>query len=268
MKPDNAIPSGSVPLDQPIDQGKAVDQGKTGNDTEKPILGKFKTADEVVPAYEAVEKEKGRLADEIGGLRKQNEMLLNLVSHQSKGGGSREPTKQEPAPDFDKLLSETTNAVESGEMSIGEGLKKVADLSAKQTASIAKQTFLELDNERNAKTFLDQFQKDNPDYAQAVQSGELEAIRAQNPMHDNLSAFYEWKAVKARTEAEQAVKDAFEKGKKETADLASGADATKRVLGKSGSEARATNQNTTYTPTTEAGKIQGMMDVLKAVRSG
>jgi hypothetical protein len=102
----------------------------------------------------------------------------------------------------------------------------------------------------------------------AVQSGELAAIRAQNPMHDNLSAFYEWRAVKARTEAEQAVKDAFEKGRNETANLAAGADATKRVLGKSGSEARTQNQNTTYTPTTEAGKIQGMMDVLKAVRSG
>ena len=274
MLPENAIPAGSQPIDQsPVKETapgqttkEAIDQAAKDN----LILGKFKSADEVVPAYQELEKDHGRLGAEVGSLRKQNEMLFNLASNATKGGSVQDPGqgKQEPGPDFDKMLSETTNAVESGDMSVGEGLKKVAELTTQKVAALAKQTFTELDTERNAKAVLDQFRKDNPDFQEALQSGEFTAIRAQNPMHDNLSAYYAWKTAKTQTEAEQKVKDAFERGRTETAALAAGADATKRVLGKAGSEARMTNSTTTAIPTTEAGKIQGMMDVLKSARTG
>jgi hypothetical protein len=268
--PENAIPAGSQPIDQPPAQetipGQATKQAIDQAAKEGLILGKFKTPDEVVPAYQALEQDHGRLGQEVGTLRKQNEMLLNLANNATKGGTAA-TAQPEPGPDFDKLMAETRNAIKEGDLSIDDGLQKIAEITALQTAAIAKQTYAQMDSERTAKDFIGQFQKDHPDYAQALQSGELDAIKARNPMHDNLSAYYEWSANKAKADAEQAVKDAFEKGRNETASLAAGADATKRVLGKAGSETRMTNTNSTYTPITEAGKISGMLDALKAART-
>lgn len=269
--PENAIPAGSQSVDfvPPAENIPGQDTKQAIEETAKQnlILGKFQKVEDVVPAYQSLEQDHGRLGNEVGNLRKQNEMLLNLANNATRGGTAAQ-AQPEPGLDFDKLLAETTGAVEAGDLSVGEGMKKVAELTTQKMATLAKQTYAEMDSERNAKDFIKEFQKENPDYAQALQSGELDAIKAKNPMHDNLSAYYEWKSAKTQTEATQAVKDAFEKGRNETAALAAGADATKRVLGKSGSEARMTNTNTTFTPVTEAGKITGMMDALKAARAG
>jgi len=242
---------------------EAIDQAAKGN----LILGKFKSAEEVVPAYQALEQDHGRLGSEVGSLRKINERLVETLNQVTAGTNAGQPQGQPPAPtDYDALLAETTNAVESGDLSVGEGMRKVTEIAVQKTAALAKQTFTEMDSQRNAQAFLTQFQRDNPDYMDAVQSGELEAIKRANPMHDNLSAFYEWKAGRAQSAAEKAVQEAYQKGRTEMAELAKGADATTRVLGKAGSEARTTNTNTG--PVTEAGKISGMVDVLKAVRAG
>jgi hypothetical protein len=272
--PENAIPSGSQPVDQPVIQtpeaipGQSAKQAIEETAKQNLILGKFQKAEDLVPAYQELEKDHGRLGNEVGNLRKQNEMLVNLINKVAQPGAGQPQAQQEPATDFDKLLADTAGAVEAGDLSVGEGLKRVSQLTAQKMAVMAKETYAQLDSDRNAKDYLNKFNQDNPDFQEALQSGELQAIRAQNPMHDNLSAYYEWKSAKTQTEAAQQVKDAFEKGRNETAALAAGADATKRVLGKSGSEARMTNTNTTFTPVTEAGKITGMMDALKAARAG
>jgi len=268
--PENAIPAGSLPPEQnPTGEplpGQATKAAIDQTAKDQLILGKFKTSDEVVPAYQELEKDHGRLGSEVGQLRKDKEMLMGLINRGAAQQPNQQPATQEPAQDYDKLLEETTNAVEAGDLSVGEGLKKVASLTAQKMAVLAKETYSQLDSARTSKEILSQFQKDNPEFNEALNSGALDAIRAQNPMHDNLSAFYEWKSAKTQADAAQAVKDAYEKGKNEMAELAKGADATGRVLGKSGSEARVTNTNTG--PVTEADKIQGMMGALKSARGG
>ena len=269
--PENAIPVGSQPVDQPYvvppveeEPGQATQQAIEEAAKQSLILGKFKSEAEVVPAYEALEKDHGRLGSEVGNLRKQNEMLMGLVNR--VGQPAQQQAQQQPATDYDKLLDETTNAVEAGDLSVGEGLKKVAALTAQKMAVMARDTYAQMDSDRTAKDYLSKFQQEHPDFQDALQSGELDQIRAKNPMHDNLSAYFEWSKDKEIAAAKAEVQTAYEKGKAEMAKLASGADATKRVLGKSGSEARVTNTNTG--PVNDADKRAGMLDVLKSVRGG
>jgi hypothetical protein len=268
--PENAIPTGSQPVDQdvvvpPVEEepGQATQQAIDEAAKQTLVLGKFKSAEEVIPAYQELEKDHGRLGSEVGNLRKQNEMLMNLVN---KVGQSQPQAQQQPPTDYDKLLDETTSAVESGDLSVGEGLKKVAALTAQKMAVMAKETYAQLDSDRTAKDYLSKFQQDHPDFQEALQSGELDKIRSTNPMHDNLSAYFEWSKNKEIAAAKAEVQGAYEKGKAEMAKLAQGADATKRVLGKSGSEARVTNTNTG--PLSDADKKSGMMEVLRSVRAG
>ena len=269
--PENSIPSGSQPVDQPAEvppveeaPGQATQQAIDEAAKSNLLLGKFKGPEDLIPAYQELEKDHGRLGSEVGNLRKQNEMLMNLVN---KVGQPAQQQAQQPAPtDYDQLLNETTNAVEAGDLSVGEGLKKVAALTAQKMAVMARDTYAQLDSDRTAKDYLSKFQQEHPDFQEALQSGELDQIRSKNPMHDNLSAYFEWSKNKEIAAAKSEVQSAYEKGKAEMAKLASGADATKRVLGKSGSEARVTNTNTG--PLSDADKRAGMLDVLKAARGG
>jgi hypothetical protein len=271
--PENAIPAGSQAVDMPPAQeptqesipGQATQEAIDQAAKEQLILGKFKSPEDVVPAYQALEQDHGRLGSEVGMLRKQNEALLNVLNRSAQPPSSAAP--QQPAvTDYDKLLVETTNAVEAGDLSIGEGLRKVAELTAAKTAQMAKDTYMKLDSDRAAQTFFQKFQQDHPDFQEALQSGALDTIKSQNPIHDNVSAYFEWKAAKNKAEAETKIQDAYEKGKTEMAKLAKGVDPTGRVLGKSGSEVRATNQPSG--PVTESDKIQGMLSTLKAARGG
>jgi hypothetical protein len=262
--PENAIPAGSLPPEQ--NEGKAAPSPETGN--EAPILGKFKSAEEVIPAYQNLEKELGRKGDELGMLRKQNEMLMNLVQNQGASPNAQAQSQEAP-PDFDKGLNEAYSQIESGDLSLAEGLKRVSDLTAAKTAAQVRQEYARMDSERSAKSLQEQFQREHPDFQEALQSGELAALRAQQPMHDNFSAYWAWKATQSQAVAEQRAKEAFEKGRTEAANLAAGANATGRVLGRSGSEARQTNTTTTQgLPATEADKLTGMLGALRSARGG
>jgi hypothetical protein len=260
--PENAIPAGSLPPEQ----GKAAEQkGKENEGTDSLILGKFKSADDLINAYQNLEQDHGRLGSELGQARKQNEPLMDLVSKSSQGGNAAAATKPaQPEEDYQKLLNETTNAVEQGEMSVGEGLKKVSEITAKMVGKQTMEEMARLKSQTDAEAYAVQFKKDHPDFQQALESGSLEAIKKTNPMHDNVSAYFEWKANQAQTDVEQRIKEAYEKGKADLSNLAAGAQATTKVLGRAGSEARVTNAPAG--PLNESDKISGMMGILRAAR--
>jgi hypothetical protein len=275
--PENAIPAGSMPPQEAIFPGQAQtpEQGaaQTGTETQTtnqdglPILGKFKSPEELAKAYAELEKDHGRIGSELGNTRKQNELLMNHLNAQLQNQGQAGNAGAQPQlTDFDTEIANTTQMVEAGDLSVGEGMKKVAELTAAKVASMSQQQFAEYDKKRSAETVLQQFRRDNPEFDQVLASGALEPFKQANPMHDNLSAFYEWKGQQAITAAEQKVKEAYEKGKAETAALAAGADGTRKVLTKPGGEARTTNQQTG--PVTEADKIQGMLAALQQARGG
>jgi hypothetical protein len=263
--PENAIPAGSLPPEQ----GQATDQGGEKG-SEALILGKFKTADDLANAYQSLEQDHGRIGSELGSARKQNETLLNLVS-QGVQGGAAASTPQESTADaiakIDKQLDEIDAAVEAGEMSISEGRKKDRELTRQRTQLEMNDHFAKAKSQTDAAAMATNFKSTHPDFQQALDSGALDEIKKANPLHDNISAYYEWKANQAVADADAREKAAYEKGKADISSLASGSQATNRVLGRSGSEVRVTNAPAPGPLNTQQ-MTEGMMGVLRGVRAG
>jgi hypothetical protein len=263
--PENAIPAGSLPPET----GQATDQGGEKG-SEALILGKFKSAEDMANAYKALEQDHGRLGSELGSARKQNETLLNLVS-QGVQGSAAASTPQESTADqiakIDKELDSIDAAVEAGEMSISEGRKKDRELTRQRTQLEMNDQFAKAKSQNDAAGMVANFKAAHPDFQQALDSGALEEIKKANPLHDNISAYYEWKANEAIAGADAREKTAFEKGKAEISSLAAGSQATNRVLGRSGSEVRVTNAPAPG-PLNSQQMSEGMMGVLRGVRGG
>ncbi|OPY82497.1 MAG: hypothetical protein A4E65_00797 [Syntrophorhabdus sp. PtaU1.Bin153] len=281
-----AIPAGSLPLQDEEDNSSATRTGevKTGEatagggtseegggaKTEVPEKFQGKTTDDLIKMYQDLEKDHGRIGKEVGDLRKQNdiqtkqtELLLNQLSSLTQ---ERSKTSSQQAPDFDQRIADLRTAVESGEMDIGEAFAQTVALTTERAGAIATEAVKRARQEDNATAAKDRFLKDNPDFPELQQSGKLAEIRTENPMHDDFSAYYEYKRREALSTADARVKEAYDKGIAEGGKLAQGAEAAGRVSGKSGASVR--TPPSTGKPVTDAEKVSGMLGVLKSIRGG
>jgi len=77
--------------------------------TQPLILGKFKSADDVIKSYSEVEKEKGRLAEELGKIRSDMETLKRQSKLEEAVAAIAESKKEKPEPaiDLESFLSTT-----------------------------------------------------------------------------------------------------------------------------------------------------------------
>lgn len=112
-------------------------------------------------------------------------------------------------------VSQIFRDVDQGALSMGEGLRRVAEIQSQATERAVKdsvqETVGELANQvrnefarRDTISTEQQFYKDHPDFLEIQKSGALERIKAEQPMHDQLSAYYAYKA-----------KQEFQRGKAE-----------------------------------------------------
>lgn len=274
-----AIPAGSLPLNEEDNstppagkQEAAAESEDKGGGAKAEVPEKFqgKTTDDLIKMYQDLEKDHGRIGKEVGDLRKQTdiqtkqtELLLNQLSSLSQERGK--PSGQQ-APDFDQRIADLKTAVESGDMDIGEAFAQTVALTTERAGAIATEAVKRARQEENATAAKDRFLKDNPDFPELQQSGELAKIRAENPMHDDFSAYHEYKRREALSTLDARVKEAFDKGIAEGGKLAQGAEAAGRVSGKSGASVR--TPTSAGKPVTDAEKVSGMLGVLKGMRGG
>jgi hypothetical protein len=276
-----AVPAGSLPLgegdnlrqNQQQAEGQqsalGTEEGQIPQD--QMILGKFKSQDELVKGYQDLEKDHGRLGTELGTLRKQSDLqgkqteyLMNQLSALQQSGAGQQGG---PAtPDFDAQLAALTAKVQSGDVDVATALKETAILTAQRAAALADERVKSVIAEQSAAQVRSNFVKTNPDFMELQRAGQLEAIKAENPMHDDFSAYHEYKRREAIADIDAKVKAALEQGRQEGAKLAAGADAAGRVLGKAGGSPRPAP--TTQLPKNEGEKISGMLSVLQQMRSG
>jgi len=266
----NAIPAGSLPIDEENSAAAGAraqaDDGKAAAAAEEtPILGKFKTQEELTKAYQDLEKDHGRLGTEVGNLRKQtefqqkqNELILNKL-------GNAQPDKNVAAPDFDAQLNELASKVESGDIDIATALKQSTAITEKKLAVVMDQKLSQVQTQTHADKAKEQFLQKYPDFNAVVQSGLLEPIKADNPIHDNVTAYLELKRQEAVVKGDAAIQEALERGKQEGAKLTAGANAASQVLGKTGASTRAAINPK---PSTEGERLEGMAGVLAKVRGG
>jgi hypothetical protein len=211
---EDVMPAGAMPPEQEAEE-------------EEPILGKFKSADDLAAAYQELEKKMGEQGNELGSLKQMNEMLME----QRKSGSQEEPEEEEEDSfDYQAQMSELSNAVEEGDVSIGEALAKASELSAENATRKALSQYQEMTEQQQQQATQQQFLNDNPDFLDLQKTGQLEAVKKTLPgMHDDFSAYFALKAEQAAQAAQE---------KQETERIAQGAERTEKVLQNPGTNSK------------------------------
>ena len=129
---------------------------------------------------------------------------------------AKQQPQKEGGPDLESQFSALAQKLEDGDISMSEALseqRKLIEQSAQQQIQTVMQS---QQREAEAARIQDSFLKENPDFTELRDSGELQTIVASNPLHDNLSAYYAHKAQQAEQAREAAVKEAVTQAVKET----------------------------------------------------
>ncbi len=231
MPAENVLMGDQAPAEAPIVTPEVVP-------TEKPepqlLAGKFKSVEDLEKSYSELSKKIGDQGNKLGKSEEDKNILMRqLESMQAKN--QETPKSQDKADDFEEQLTAITQQVEEGELSIGEGMKQTAMISAQiaQNATVAgmKDEQIKATTSQSKKAFADA----NPDFFEMQQSGELDEIKNQLPgFHDDISAYYALKAKTLQAGSQAAIEAArlegIEAGKAEMAKVAGGDVNTQKVL--------------------------------------
>jgi len=215
--------------------------------TERVYAGKFKSPDDLEKSYSELEKKLGEQGSRLGDTEKERSFLLSQLEHmQSKNQAA---PAQDTATDFDAELAAVSAAIEEGELSISEGIKKTAQISAQMASANAVNGVRQAQERQVIEGSKAQFAKQNPDFFEMQRSGALEEVKSSLPgFHDDVSAFFAYKAQQTqnilKSELETTRAKAFEEGKAEMAKLAGGDKNTQKVLQSGGKSANEIGRKT------------------------
>jgi hypothetical protein len=207
------------------------------------ILGKFKNVDDLAKSYQELESFRGRQSSELGDLRKQNDLLaknLELLQQNMQAPKGKEESKP-AAPDWDQQLADIQRQVDSGEIDISQALRMTSEITTSRALSLAEQKYQQYDQQKQARSIQQKFMEEHPDFNTFLQSPERQALRQSNPLHDDFSAYWNWKAVQNEQSAKTAAEEAYNRGKSEIEKVAQGAQAAGRVMQTPGSGVRNAN---------------------------
>jgi hypothetical protein len=266
-----AIPAGSLPFGADTSDAGAKAQTDTAADAQtgdQPILGKYKTQEDLIKAHQELESRLGSQGSELGDLRKQSEFLMqqNQALMDKLGTTSKSDKKNDAAaPDFNAQIKDLADKVESGDLDIASALKQQAALTVDKMGQVLDQKLIAAKTQSEADKIRDKFLGEHPDFAEMQKSGRLAQIRAANPIHDDLTAYFEIKRQEAVADVDTKIKTAMEQGRIEGAKLAQGAEAAGRVQGKNGASP-ARSATTIQNPRNEGELLQGMMAHLQQSR--
>jgi hypothetical protein len=218
----------------------------------EPILGKFKTSDDLATAYKTLEQKLGEQGSELGSMKQMNTMLMEQMQ-------ARKAQEQTPATeaekdtfDYESMMGELSSAVENGDIPIEQALVKASNLAAENATRNAVSKYHEMTAAQQQQASQKQFLDTNPDFTHLQQSGALEPIKQALPgMHDDFSAYYAYKAQAAAQAAAT---------KQEVNRIAEGDKRTEKVLQKPGGTAK--NVGRSPTKMTDYDLKQSMMSRL------
>lgn len=243
------IPAGA-PL--PPDEGTEVipDAPKTVKVGDK----EYESPEALADAYQNLESKLGEQGNELGTERAaKNAALAEIDGLKATAAETAKASQPSAEGDYESQLADIYKQLDAGDMSVEEAMQKsntlTAEMAAQKAVQEATQGFESTLQDRDAKGIQDQFLKDHPDFAELRDSGKLEPIKGQSPMHDDFSAYFALKATTAK-----------EEGKTEAAKLAAGDEATKTVLTKPGESIQQENK-----PQTPLSDMEAEESMLKAM---
>lgn len=240
------VPAGTPPPEEVTE---------TVTETPKPVkVGdkEYASPEALAEAYQSLEGKLGEQGNELGTLRAANKTLTEGIEAERQ---AKETAKEEPGTDYEAQLKDIYTKLNDGDISVEDAMQQSNALTAEAAASRAvEETTERFENtlqDRDAKAIQAQFLKDNPDFEEIRNSGQLEPIKtASGGMHDDFSAYFAFKATTAH-----------EAGKTEAARLAAGDEKTKTVLTKPGESIQQTNKP--KTPLSEGETEASMLAAMK-----
>lgn len=203
------------------------------NESEKegsPILGKFKSQEELTTAYKELEKKIGEQGNELGNQKQMNAMLLEQMQQRQAIDQTPATEDEEDAFDYESSMSELAKGVEEGDIPIEKALVEASNLAAENATRNALSKYEQMTEQQQQKAAQQKFLNDHPDFLQLQQTGQLEVVKQTLPgMHDDFSAYFAFQADQALTKA---------RAKNEEERIASGDERNSKILNKPGSKAK------------------------------
>ena len=265
MENKDVMPAGSLPPE--IENEEITEQPvepQTPPVVEEPpklLLGKFKTQEDLASAYKDLEGKLGQQGTEVGNLRKQVELASQMLSNQQTPQGKNTNDRVAEIDSQLKLIEERGNA---GDLTTGEAATQAAQLAAEKATIQSTRQFQQILKQNKAEEIQTNFIKNNPDFKQLQQDGTLDQIKAENPLHDNFSAYMEYKGRKVASDAQAKTEEAYKKGLAEGTKLKEGIQPTTKVLSKPGGNIRQVNQQPVQLKGQEL--TNSMLDTLRKFR--
>lgn len=196
----------------------------------EPILGKFKTQDDLATAYSELEKKFGQQGTDLGAQKQMNTMLMEQARARQAQDNTPATEQEIDTFDYDAQMMDLQNAVEEGELPIEKALVKASNLAAENATRSALSKYQEMTAAQQQQAAQQSFLDNNPDFLELQQTGQLEPIKRALPgMHDDFSAFYAFKAQQVAAAAEE---------KQNVDRIADGDKRTEKVLQKPGGTAK------------------------------
>ncbi len=224
MTEDNDVmPAGAMPQEPEVEGQETVEESE-------PILGKFKSADDLAAAYQELEKKMGEQGSELGSLKQMNSMLMNQFD--KRQAQDQTPATEAEKDDFDynARMGELVKGVEAGDIPFEQALFQASNLAAETATRNALSKYQELTAKQQRDAAQQQFLDDHPDFIELMNSGKLDPVKKSLPgIHDDFSAYFAYQAQQATAAAE---------AQKEMDRIAQGAERTDKVLQKPGAKAK------------------------------
>jgi hypothetical protein len=243
MPADKVLIGDQAPSEQEVVVAPAEQEAETNPQEPALLAGKFKDVADLEKSYTELSKKIGEQGNKLGKAEEDRSLLLKqLDGMQVKN--QEAPKSQDKADDFEQQISAISLQVEDGELSIGEGMKKTALISAQIAQNATVKGMQEEQSKQTVAQSKKAFADANPDFFDLQESGELDAIKEQLPgFHDDISAYYALKSDTLQSSMAAAIEAAklegVEFGKAEMAKIAGGDQNTQKVLqggGKSAEE--------------------------------
>jgi len=235
------IPYGAMVPEKETPELPPEEENQPEQPEERLYAGKYKTVEDLEKGY----KEFGKTANEVGELRKQNQTLAQQMEELKKTASAREEKARDlpPPTDYEKMLRDVAKKYDEGEITYEQSLLETNKLTREWTKAEAEQEkaalleqarseVLGILSQKDTEVAVNQWHDKNPDFRALQESGELERLKAEDPVLDDLSAYYKMQAAKAR-----------EEGKAEAMRLAAGSQKAGKVIADPGTSMQQPRQS-------------------------
>ena len=128
------------------------------------------------------------------------EIRQQLAALNSQLGQNGEQGGQDPNMVIEDKLLALQRQAEEGEITYSEMIRQTAPLIEERASMRIKQDLQQEEEAKQIRGAQDAFLAENPDFLEFTKSPEAQAIRQANPIMDNVSAYYAYKAESEKME--------------------------------------------------------------------